>query len=161
MKANENKLQQGILLIIFIGLINVSCREDVSQNCEGDTAQPVETFYEADFEEVNCSLQNTNPNQKEVHLIIRNQDEYETYFSCIEELPAVDFDEYFILAGVYNHYQCAVFDSQSVVICNNRLIYRIRLLEQICGALTSVPYFTVLNKKHVNTEIKFDVQFSN
>jgi len=158
MRTNYNNLKRCILLLIFIGSISVSCGEDVSQNCEGDTAQPIETFYEPEFEEVNCILQNTDPNEKEVHLIIKNQEGYETYFSCIEGLPAIDFDEYFILAGVYGHHQCAVFDNQSVVLCENRLIYRVRLQEKDCFALTDIHYFTVLSKGHENSKIKFDIQ---
>ncbi len=160
MKTNYYKIKQGMLLLIFIGLINVSCGEDISQDCDGDNAQPIDTFYESDFEELNCQFQNLELNGKETQLIIKNQDEYENYFDCIEELPAIDFDEYFILAGVYSHHQCAILHSKSVVICDNRLIYRVRILEQICAALTSVPYFTVLNKTYVNMDIKFDVQFT-
>jgi hypothetical protein len=161
MKTLKKHLKQCLLPMVAVLVLGMGCGEDVAQNCDGDNAQPIETFYESDFEEVNCQLQNTDANGKEVHLIIKNQDEYETYFSCIDGLPAIDFDDYIILAGVYSHHQCAIFDRQSLVICDNQLIYRVRLQEQDCFALTDIQYFTVLSKVHESNEIKFDVQFSN
>lgn len=143
----------------LIMLTFYSCKEEF-KDCTGDNAQSIDTYYENEFENAFCQLQNIDDSKEETHLIIKSQSDYEKYVSCTEKLPTIDFDEYLVLAGVYRHHQCALFNWQSVVLCENEIIYRVRLLEQDCQILTSITYFNVISKEFDENKIEFDVQFS-
>ena len=154
-----NNITSSILLLT---LLTTSCQnESIPQDCNGDNTQLLETFYSDEFEGIQCSLQNVENDQKEVNLVITNQTSLEKYLSCSTQLPSIDFDKYFILAGVYRHHQCALFDSQQVSVCNNKIIYKVRMLEQICQAAMPVFYITVIEKKYSNLPVEFDVQFKD
>ena len=159
MKTLKNTSVITLLLI----LTATSCHhETVTQkNCEGDNTTVLKTFYSEEFSSVPCNLQNIESGNKEVNLVITKQEDLEKYFTCHEQLPKIDFDAYFILAGRYTHNNCAVFASQQVLICNNRIIYKVRMLRQDCTAITSVFYATVIEKKYNTLPVDFDVQFKN
>lgn len=158
MKALKTTAVSILLLTVFV----TSCQNEVvTQNCEGDNAQFLETFYSEEFTSVPCSLQNIESDVKEVNLIISSQPDFEKYFTCFEQFPEIDFEKYFILAGRYTHNNCAVFESQQISICNNKIIYKVRMLEQECHAITSVYYATVLEKKYNSLPVDFNVQFKN
>jgi len=157
MKTTLN-LFAGLLFLVNIG----GCNDDLGiQYCEGDNAQQVQTYYNDEFRNISCSLQNINTKDNVVNLVIKTQADYDKYFICSVQPPAVDFDKYFILAGRYRHHQCAVFDSHQVLLCKNRIVFKVRILEQICAAFTNVYYFVVIDRQHVNLPVVFDVKFSN
>lgn len=146
---------------MLLSILTGSCQqEEVIQNCEGDNTQYLETFYSEEFLSIPCGLQNIESDENEVNLVITNQTDFEKYFTCAEQLD-IDFEEFFILAGMYRHRQCAVFDSQQVLFCNNKIVYRVRILEQICAAFTNVYYFAVIDRQYKNLPVVFDVKFSN
>ncbi|MFD2035734.1 hypothetical protein ACFSKL_13100 [Belliella marina] len=147
-------------ILLLLAALTCSCQNEINPDCEGDNAQQVELFYVDEFESTPCGLQNIEGNEKETNLVITTQADFEKFFTCSEQLH-IDFDKYFILAGMYRHHQCAVFDSQQVVLCNNRIVYKVGLLEQICAALTNVSYFVVIDKQYENLPVVFDVKFSN
>jgi hypothetical protein len=150
-----------ILIMTSLILMAVSCqKEALIPNCEGDNAKQVESFYIDELESTPCGLQNIEGNEKETNLVITTQADFEKYFTCSEQLP-IDFDKYFILAGMYRHHQCASFDSQQVSICNNEIVYKVRMLKQICHAPIAVFYATVIEKKYSALPVEFDVQFKN
>jgi hypothetical protein len=153
-----------ILKILFLcGIILLtafSCEKE-EENCDMDNAQHVETFYSDEFERIPCSLHNIDTDNKVVNLVIKTQADFEKYLSCSSQLPAIDFKKYFILVGRYRHHQCAIFDSQEVLICDNKLFYKVRMLEQDCLAFTDVFYVTVIEREYVNLPVKFDVKFMN
>lgn len=84
------------------------------QNCDADSAPPLETFYSDEFRDIVCGFKGVNPEEKVVNLVIKTQADYERYFNCSAPLPAVDFDKYFILAGSYRHLKCEEFYKYSV-----------------------------------------------
>ncbi len=147
--------------LLLLTVLTGSCQKEVTQNCEGDGAQQVETFYNVAFENIPCSLHNIDADDKVVNLVIKTQADYENYFTCSTQLPDVDFDLYFILAGRYRHSNCAIFDSQQVLLCNNKILYRVGMLEQACQAITDVFYVTVIERSYESLSIEFDVKFVN
>ena len=152
-------LLNTIVILLFLTHLG-GCAEEI-QNCDGDNAQQLQTFYNDEFSNIPCSLQSIDNSDKEVNLIIKTQADYEKYFICSFQPPAVDFDKYFILAGRYRHHQCAVFDSQQTLLCENKLFYKVRMLPQDCQAITNVFYFAVIDRQHVNLPVVFDVKFMN
>jgi hypothetical protein len=144
-------------------LMSMGCGEELNTNCDGDNAQPIETFFDSDFDSAICQLnaQNIDQSEKETHLIIKTQNDFERYVNCTEDVPEIDFNEYFILAGMYRHHQCAVFDRQEVLLCNNRIVYEVELFEQICAALTNVSYFVVIDRQYENLPFVFNVKILN
>ncbi len=148
-------------ILILIAMLTVSCEQEALQSCEDDRVKQIETFHDEEFANIPCSLQSINNNDKVVNLVIKTQADYEKYFICGVPLPEVDFEKYFILAGRYRHNQCAVFDSQQVLLCNNKIIYRVKMLEQVCQAFTNVFYVTVVENKFETFKVEFDVKFSN
>lgn len=145
-------------ILFFLTSVTGSCQTEVDPDCDGDNVQQVESFYIDEFESTPCGLQNIEGNEKETHLVINTQADFEKYFTCAEQL-AIDFEEYFILAGMYRHHQCALLDSQQVSICNNKIVYKIRMREQICQAPSAVFYSIVIKKKYRALPVEFDVQF--
>jgi hypothetical protein len=144
-------------------LMGMGCGEELNTNCDGDNAQPIETFFDSDFDSAICQLnaQNIDQSEKETHLIIKTQNDFERYVNCTEDVPEIDFNEYFILAGMYRHHQCTVFDRQEVLLCDNRIVYKVELLEQICAALTNVSYFVVIDRQYENLPFVFNVKILN
>lgn len=155
----ENIFKAMTILLILTALSSSCQKEDVI--CEVDNAQQIETFYNNEFENIPCSLQNINTDDKVVNLVIKTQADYEKYFICSYAPPAVDFGKYFILTGRYRHHQCAMFDSQLVLLCNNKIVYKVGMLEQICAAFTNIYYFAVIEREYENLPVVFDVKFSN
>lgn len=149
-----------LTISLGIMMISMACEEEVSQDCLGDQAKPVEQFFEGGFDAAGCRLQNLEFSSGENNLIIKNQSDFEKYVTCNNDLPNINFDKYFILAGVYSHHQCAIFDNQSVVLCDNRLKYKVKLKEQICFKPTDVKYFTVISKSYESMKIDFDIQLN-
>lgn len=157
----KNK-SKAVTILLLLSVLSGSCQEEsMIQNCEGENGQRIETFYNEELENLPCSLQNINPDTREVNLIIKTQADYIKYITCSAELPAIDFEKYFILAGRYRHHNCAVFDRQQVLLCNNRLIYKVKMREQICNAFTNVYYFAVIERKYEGLQVVFDVGFKN
>lgn|SRR5690554_3780860 len=147
---------------LFLPLLTFGCQdESIPQDCAGDKTQFIETFYSEEFASIPCGLQNAESDEKEVNLVITTQTDFEKYFTCSAQLPVIDFDKYLIFAGTYRHHQCAVFDSQSVSVCNNKINYRVTILEQACDAFTSIFYATVIEKEYIYLPVNFDVQFKN
>jgi hypothetical protein len=147
-------------ILLLLAELAGSCQNEVFPDCEENNAQQVESFYMDEFESTPCGLQHIEGNEKETQLVITTQADFEKYFTCSEQLD-IDFDKYFILAGMYRHHQCALFDSQQVSVCNNKIVYKVRMFEQICQAPTSVFYSTVIEKIHNALPVEFDVQFRN
>ena len=146
--------------VFLLILLTISCQnESIQQDCSGDNAQSLQTFYSDELTNVPCSLQNIESTEKEVNVVIANQADLEKYFTCAGQLSEIDFEKYIILAGRYRHHQCAIFDNQQIVLCNSKVVYRVWLLEQDCLAVMSVFYATVIEKKYSDLSIEFDVQF--
>lgn len=145
--------------ILFLILLAFGCQnESIPQDCSGDVALFLQTYYSEEFKNTQCEFQNIDNNEKQVNLVIASQADFDKYFTCSDQLT-IDFDKYFILAGVYRHHQCAIFDNQQVFLCNDKVVYRVRMLEQDCLAVMSVFYATVIEKKYSDRSIEFDVQF--
>lgn len=154
MKTLENIKGSILLLLLFaFGCQN----ESIPQDCSGDSVQPLQTFY-SEFSNTQCEFQAIDNAEKQVNLVITAQADFDKYLTCSDQLT-IDFDKYFILAGVYRHNQCAIFDNQQVFLCNNKVVYKVRMLEQDCLAVTSVFYATIIEKKYSVLSIEFDVQF--
>ncbi|MCV9388132.1 hypothetical protein [Reichenbachiella ulvae] len=150
------------LSLLFLAVLTTGCEnESLTQNCEGDNAEFPEVFYSEELASIPCGLQSVESDNKEVNLVITNQADLEKYFTCHEQLPEIDFNKYFILAGSYTHHQCALLDSQSVSICNGRIAYNVNLLEQDCQAITSVFYAIAIENKYNNLPVDFKIQFKN
>jgi hypothetical protein len=161
---NMTALQNFTPGVILLALLITGCQtESIPQNCEERDDHPqLPTFYTEEFRGSSCWLQkNIESDKKQVDFVITNQADYEKHILCSGAPPVVDFEKYFILAGVYRHHQCALFHSQHVSICNNKIFFRVRMLEQICQAPMAVVYITALEKKYSNLDIEFDVRFKN
>ncbi len=149
-------------IVLGLTLLTTGCQtESIPQNCEGDNAPYLSTFYSDEFKDISCGLQNVDGEKKQVNLIITNQSDFEKFIFCSIQPPVIDFEKYFVLTGVYRHHQCARFDSQQILICNNKVIYKVRMQEEICQAAIPVFYIIAIEKKYSNLDIEFDVQFKN
>ncbi|MDO9553746.1 hypothetical protein [Rhodonellum sp.] len=162
MQNTMKSKSKAVTILLLLTVLSGSCQEEsMIQNCEGENGQRIETFYNEELREIPCSIQNINPDTREVNLVIKTQADYDKYFTCSAELPTVDFEKYFILAGRYRHHQCAEFNRQQVFICNNKLIYKVEMHELICAAFTNVFYVTVIERKYEGLQVVFDVGFKN
>ncbi|WP_019596727.1 MULTISPECIES: hypothetical protein [Rhodonellum] len=157
----KNQFKSVTILLLLTVLLGSCQEESLNQSCEGENSQRIETFYNEELENLPCSIQHINPDTREVNLVIKSQADYIKYFTCNTELPAIDFEKYFILAGRYRHHQCAEFNRQQVFICNNKLIYKVEMHELICAAFTNVFYVTVIERKYEGLQVVFDVGFKN
>lgn len=157
-KTIGQRLAKSILCFTFMA---TGCQNDgLTENCEGDNAENVETFFSKEFADTPCGVPNFESTEKETHLLITSQAEFKKYFACPEQLPEIDFEKYLVLAGSYTHHQCAGFESQQVITCGNRIIYKVRLFERDCQAVTSVFYGTIIEKKYNSLPVSFDVKFN-
>ncbi|QLH33167.1 MAG: hypothetical protein HWD62_12780 [Cyclobacteriaceae bacterium] len=111
--------------ILFLILLIFGCQtENSPQECSGEDAQYLETFYSEEFASIPCALQNIESTEKEVNLRIESQADLEKYFTCHEQLPEIDFDKYFILTGVYRHHQCALLTANRFYYVTIKLLIR-------------------------------------
>jgi hypothetical protein len=149
------------LAILFMALNISGCKKEEIQNCEGDNVQHIDFSYLDEFKNTPCALQNINTEGQVVNLIIKTLSDYEKYITCSSQRPVIDFEKYLILAGRYRHHQCAVLDNQQVQICNNKLIYKVTMLEHDCQAITDVFYITAIEREYENIPIVFDVKLKN
>lgn len=143
----KNILYSITVCLVLLPVFSIGCqKEDKFENSDGESVQYIKTFYSAEFDDAFCSLQNVSTTDKKVNLVITNQVDFEKYMSCDIQPPVIDFEKYFILTGVYKHNQCAVFDSQQVYICNNKIIYNVKMLRKDCQAITSLFYVAAIEK---------------
>lgn len=140
-------------------LLTVSCNDDESKNCREDEAIPVETFYAA-FGDLKCNFQNVEEDDKEL-FVISNQEDLDMYLDCPTE-PQIDFRQYFVIAGIYTHHQCAVLENQVILNCHAvRLIHKVLLSELACQAITPIFYAAVIERKYLDLPIERAIVFSN
>jgi len=161
LRTTKSKVIRLLLILPIIGVTLIGCVEDLDHVCRMENAQPIETFFEDEFRALNCSPEDLQGDSLSEIYVIKNQSDYIKHILCSADLPEVNFDDYFILAGIYSHHQCAIFKSQSVVICGDQLIHTVFLLEQDCLAVTPVSYMTAVSRKFENKAIRFEVEFVN
>jgi hypothetical protein len=155
MKLSFNTIA-GLVLLLSIDGCDTQPETPV---CEEGDVRYLQTFFNDKFGRAACRLQGIDPNTQVVNFVIRNQVDYEKHVVCGHQPPAVDFGKYFLLAGRYLHHQCALFGDQQVMLCNNTIVYRVRMTELICAAFTNVWYFAVIEKRYENLPVVFDVGF--
>jgi len=161
LRTSKSKVIRLLLILPIIGVILIGCVEDLDQGCRLENALSIEKFFEDEFRALDCSPEDLQGNSMSEIYVIKNQSDYIKHIHCSADLPEVNFDDYFILAGVYKHHQCAIFESQSVVVCGDQLIHTVFLLEQDCLAITPVSYMTAVSREFESKAIRFEVQFSN
>ncbi|WP_339700963.1 hypothetical protein [Algoriphagus aquimarinus] len=68
---------------LFLALLTFGCQDEcVSQDCAGDNAQFIETFYSEEFASTPCGLQNIDSDEMEVNLVISTQTDFDKYLTC-------------------------------------------------------------------------------
>jgi hypothetical protein len=154
MKLSFNTLASLLLLWNIAGCDN----QPETPVCEEGDVRYLQTFFNDEFGRAACRLQGIDPNTQVVNFVIRNQVDYEKHVVCGQP-PAVDFEKYFLLAGRYRHHQCAIFGEQQVMLCNNKIVYRVRMIQHDCLSFTNVWYFAVIEKRYENLPVVFDVGF--
>jgi hypothetical protein len=130
------------------------------ENCTGENKVALEPINVEGLNFEGCGFLDAT-NEQEYRVIIKSKAEFEKYINCSTISSLVDFNKYFILAGSYNHRQCAILDNQQVSICNDILVYNVNLREQDCFATTRVNYLVVIKNKYINLPVKFEVEFLN
>jgi len=141
-----------------IMIVSMGCEDEVSVNCDGDRAQPVEQFYEDEYDVANCQFKNLEIKAGENNFVIKNQNDYEKFVTCNDDLPNIDFDKYFILAGVYQHHQCATLVNQQILNCNGKINFNVKIEETDCLVITEVTYLVVLERKYEKIPISYNIK---
>ncbi|HRO69312.1 MAG TPA: hypothetical protein PK951_03000 [Chitinophagaceae bacterium] len=135
--------------------------------CTGGAPESIATFYVDEIGNSVCraQIQNlglTSNSGRATGIIINNQAAYDKYLTCAAAKPVIDFDNYFILAGLYRHSSCVSFKQHEVKLCDDKLIFRIDMLKGLCAGPNNVIFSMVAIKKiYSKREIIIDMQFTN
>jgi hypothetical protein len=156
-KAIMNFKSYFIHLVIVVGI--AGCENSMNPvNCIEENKVALEPIKVEGFNPESCRLVDTTKEQ-EYRVIIKSKTEFDKYINCSINAPDVDFNKYFILAGSYNHRQCATLDNQQISICSDALVYNVNLREQDCLAVTRVYYFAIVENKYSNLPVTFEIEF--
>jgi hypothetical protein len=156
-KAIMNFKSYFIHLFIVVGI--GGCETSMNPvNCTEENKVALEPINVEGFNPESCRLVDTTKEQ-EYRIIIKSKTEFDKYINCSINAPDVDFNKYFILAGSYNHRQCATLDNQQISICSDALVYNVNLREQDCLAVTRVYYFAIVENKYSNLPVTFEIEF--
>lgn len=135
--------------------------------CTGGAPESIATFYVDEIGNSVCraQIQNlglTSNSGRATGIIINNQAAYDKYLTCAATKPVIDFENYFILAGLYRHNSCASLKQYEVKLCDDKLIFRIDMLKGLCAGPNNVIFLMVVVEKiYEDKTIVFDMQFSN
>lgn len=154
MKTNPKNLFAALL----VGVVFISCEPSFNpENCSGEDSLQIETFYNEEFQQFPCAIQLDDESFGIRNFIIKSQEEFENIMSCNAGSPLIDFNEYFVLAGRFRYKDSASLQSQSVIICDNRLVYNVEIQKSILNSITNTFYYLVISREYINYEIIFNV----
>lgn len=153
-----NSIGKNLIISLLVAKALISCEPSFDlENCTGENGMQVETFYNEEFQQFPCGIQLDDESFGTRNFIIKTQEEFENLITCNAGAPTIDFNEYFVLAGRFRYKDVANLQSQSVILCENRLVYNVEIQKTILNSITNTFYYQVISKEYINYEIIFNV----
>lgn len=128
-----------IVMIFLLAGVVLSCTRNSEDNCPGTK---IETVSIEDLEYLR--FKDVDEEKKEVNFVIRSKSEYDKYVISTHERPEIDFSKYALLCGRIKYNKCHFLERKEVVDRCGILEHRVYVGERLCGALTTIYYFTVV-----------------
>ncbi len=143
----------------IVDVIEVAIKENTAPYICGESSSvPIETFYNNEFERGTC-FKNIKTPSRIVGVIIKNQAAYEKYMGCSSALPLIDFDNYFIIGGLFRNTSCSKeAHEENISLCSNKIIYKAIVRKGICAGPSITTSLVVIEKKYSSSEVVFDLQ---
>jgi hypothetical protein len=142
----------GIIGIVVFGCNNKEHCDEESQNVKiqefGDSTSGTQYW-----------LQNIDNDMEIVNLVINSQFDYEKYVASNGTLPAIDFNNYTLLAGRIKTPSSDGVSSQSVTRSCDVYTYNVTIGGGNFGVVSTVYYFAVIEK--VDGKVIFNIQYKN
>lgn len=147
-----------ILYLLSTALVWFGCEPNFDpEKCLGEDAFLVETFYNEELLQFPCAILPEDESYGARNFIITTQDEFDETFICNDGFPTIDFNQYFVLAGRFRYRDDASLQSQSVILCENKLVYNVEIKKSILNSITNVFYYQVVDREYLNKDIIFNV----
>ena len=153
-------LLASVMAIVI--LVAVGCRPLGDQPCgsteDSKTIRSDFSYLTSNVEEVHFT--NIDEAQEVVNLIIRNEVEYRKYLATIQgdTLPAIDFNEYILLAGRAKTKHTDLILAQSVMEACGETIYRVRIGGGIGTAPSIVKYFALIPVNNIRVRFEINME---
>lgn len=132
----------------------------------GEGGTPIATYYSEEIANGFCRLEvplidSAAKSKRGIGAIIRNQAAFNKYFTCRETLPSIDFENYFVLAGLYRHHSGASFKKQALTQCGDTIVFKMEMRKGLQAAPYSIFSMAAIEKKHYNKKILFNMEFTD
>lgn len=153
-----NLIRKPLLILLSVLVTFVSCEPSFDlEKCLGEDAFLVETFYNEELLQFPCAILLEDESYGARNFIITTQDEFDEILICNDGFPSIDFNQYFVLAGRFRYRDDASLQSQSVILCENRLVYNVEIKKSILNSISNTFYYQVVDREYLNKEIIFNV----
>lgn len=153
-----NSIRKNSIISLLVGTALISCEPSFDpEKCLGEDPFLVETFYNEELLQFPCAILLEDESYGARNFIITTQDEFDEIFNCNDGFPTIDFNQYFVLAGRFRYRDDASLQSQSVILCENKLVYNVEIKKSILNSISNVFYYQVVDREYLNRDIIFNV----
>ena len=132
-------------------------------NC-GEGGTPVPIFYTEEIANGFCRLEvplvdSAAKSKRGIGAVIKNKAAFDKFFTCRETRPPIDFDNYFVLAGIYGHTSSPVILIQKEVsVCNNKLLFKMELGAGIAAQPGGIFIMIAIERKYIDKDVLIDMR---
>jgi len=171
-----NTEKQVMFKIVVISIVTalltslaISCSDDpasVNNSENDDPKQPVQFEVLNQHPHVsNCWLAGNPPDEYKVsdelssfEMIITDEDEFESLFNCHEEVEEINFEEYFVLAGLGTlNPSCVEVKELDVVLLDEVVVLSVEIWPLDCAMPDVARYIVKVPAGYKDYPIEFDL----
>ncbi len=132
----------------------------------GEGGTPVPVFYTEEIANGFCRLDvplvdSAAKSKRGIGAVIKNKAAFDKFFTCREIRPPIDFDNYFVLAGLYRHHSGAFFKNHEILLCGDTIVFKVNMTKGAQAASYSVFSMVSVEKKYSNMAIHFEMEFTD
>lgn len=142
----------------------LSCGQDPVNVDSNDDSVPFEVLTQHPHVS-NCGFAKTPSDEYEVddelsrfEMVITGKDEFDNWFNCREEMEEIDFEEFFVLAGISKgHHQCVEVRNLDVLVSNDALLFSVEIWEADCFVPETARYIVKVSAEYKFYPVEFNV----
>lgn len=145
MKTYTLRIGSFIFVLLTAAFLFQGCEDN---SCPDDENAGVESFPFLNVNTQYAWVQEVDPKNTTVNLVIETQQDYEKFIGTSSDIkrPSIDFSQFVLLAGRTITPECAMVGSQAVLEKCGTYTFEVTLAPKDCHAFTTTNYFVIIYK---------------
>lgn len=147
----KNTKVNCFLILLQLTFLMASCT-DAPNPCDlnSRTSHNIQEISNIRFKDLDLSIGKTKG------LVIRNKEDFEKYLSPYENMPDIDFSKKVLLAGAIKSSSCITVEDQYFQTGCEKAYYRVEIIPLVCQAITTLEFFSVIDKELVPKDVEYE-----